>query len=200
MGLRLPLAVGPTGPQGPAGPKGDPGPQGPGGTGPQGPAGPAGIQGPPGPTGPQGIPGPTGPAGLSYAPTGSVLAYLGTQAPAGWLFCQGQTITQAAYPDLFALIGAQIPDLRGRFVLGTDASHALKSTGGSPDHHLTVQELPNHTHAIEYNALGTQQSKPYLRAEMGDHCQGVTSALEAGNAQAFSVMPPYIALNHIIKT
>lgn len=90
-------------------------------------------------------------------PLGSVIAYAGAQDPppdglsggAVWLLCDGRALDQHLYPDLFALIGTSfgngtannpahiqsafnIPDLRGRFVRGTDDMGG-KAAGNDPD-------------------------------------------------------------------
>ena len=63
-------------------------------------------------------------------PTGSVMPFAGDIAPAGWKLCNGESLTQAAYPSLYAVIGKRfgqgdsatltfrVPDLRGRFIRG----------------------------------------------------------------------------------
>lgn len=35
-----------------------------------------------------------------------------------WLECNGQSISQSVYPELFAVVGGQTPDLRGLFLRG----------------------------------------------------------------------------------
>ena len=38
-----------------------------------------------------------------------------------WLECNGQSISQSVYPELFAVVGGQVPDLRGLFLRGYGA-------------------------------------------------------------------------------
>lgn len=63
-------------------------------------------------------------------PAGMVMPFARNAAPAGWLPCNGASVTTAAYPNLFASIGYtyggtganfNVPDLRGMFVRGHDA-------------------------------------------------------------------------------
>jgi microcystin-dependent protein len=129
---------GETGPQGIQGPQGIPGPQGP-----QGDIGPQGIQGVPGPEGPQGDVGPQGPAGGLI---GAPIPWLLSAIPSGYLEFNGQTITQAAYPQLFALFGSVLPDLRNRVLMGASATYPIATTGGLATHTLTSAEMPSHTH------------------------------------------------------
>lgn len=151
----VPGPQGPTGPLGPDGPTGPPGPQGadstvPGPAGPEGPPGPIGPVGPPGadstvpgPEGPQGPPGETIPS-AEAVPVGLVSAWSGTTVPAGWQLCDGAA---AATPALVAIVGPTVPDLRGRFILGTSASHPRNQTGGAETVTLSANEMPSHAHA-----------------------------------------------------
>lgn len=84
--------------------------------------------------------------------------------PEGWLLCQGQTLQIRSYQALFALIGTTyggdgvntfgIPDLRGRFVIGTGAPlaplvnrYVAGQKGGVETVQLTVNNLAAHTHS-----------------------------------------------------
>lgn len=82
----------------------------------------------------------------SALPTGSVVMYAGSIAPTGWLLCNGQSTT--GYPALAALVGATVPDLRDRFVVGAGPSYALKATGGAASVTLTAAQsgVPTHSH------------------------------------------------------
>ncbi len=67
-------------------------------------------------------------------PMGAIMPYAGTNAPYGYLLCDGSEIERTKYPDLFDIIGTtyngsaplvgvntfRLPDLRGRFPLGKD--------------------------------------------------------------------------------
>lgn len=77
--------------------------------------------------------------GGNAAPVGTVVAYAGATAPAGWLMCDGTSYKKALYPALAAVLGATgesftVPDLRGRFLMGTSASHPRAQTGGEEAH------------------------------------------------------------------
>jgi hypothetical protein len=73
--------------------------------------------------------------GDADVPVGTILAYAGTTAPTGYLFCDGTELEQYRYRDLSGVLGTRyngstpllgspkgatfrIPDLRGRMVLG----------------------------------------------------------------------------------
>lgn len=64
-------------------------------------------------------------------PAGSVMAYMGTNAPSGWLLCDGAEVSRTTYVRLFNVIGVangsgngsttfNLPDLRGTFLRGLD--------------------------------------------------------------------------------
>jgi len=77
-------------------------------------------------------------------PVGTITAFGGTTAPTGWLLCDGNAIS-GGYTELIALVGANTPDMRGRFPLGDNASLTLLGTGGSVT--ITTNQLPSHNHA-----------------------------------------------------
>lgn len=87
--------------------------------------------------------------GTNVPPTGSLLAYAGSAAPAGWLLCGGQAVSRTTYATLFGIIGTtygagngtttfNVPDLRGRVPAGLDnmngtAANRLTATTMSPN-------------------------------------------------------------------
>lgn len=66
----------------------------------------------------------------SIIPVGTVFPFAGTTAPDGWMMCDGRSLNNVDYPELFAAIGYShggnlssafnIPDYRGRFLRGSD--------------------------------------------------------------------------------
>jgi microcystin-dependent protein len=63
-------------------------------------------------------------------PTGSIMPYMGTEAPVGWVFCDGQSLTSiTGSAALIALIGNDAPDLQGTFLRGTGVSTTNKESG-----------------------------------------------------------------------
>jgi microcystin-dependent protein len=82
---------------------------------------------------------------------------------AGWLICDGRTLVQADYPELFGLIGTKygtptsgtfkLPDCRGRVLgaIGSGTGLTSRSAGtllGAETHTLTIGEMPSHNHTI----------------------------------------------------
>lgn len=70
-------------------------------------------------------------------PVGCVIPFAGAAAPTGWLLCQGQAISRTTYAQLFSVIGTtygsgdgkttfNLPDMRGRVAVGSDANLGQK--------------------------------------------------------------------------
>ena len=98
---------------------------------PPGPTGPSGPSGPSGPAGPAGPPGPTGPpATVSSDPIGSIIAWSGSTSniPSEYQLCDGATPVTGAL-QLIVGVGNGVPDLRGRWIVGTDGSFPNKTFG-----------------------------------------------------------------------
>lgn len=69
-------------------------------------------------------------SGEAFIPIGTILPYAGTTTPSGYLFCDGSLVSRANFPGLFVVVGTtygqgldplyfRVPDLRGRFALGS---------------------------------------------------------------------------------
>ena len=91
-------------------------------------------------------PGAQGPPGSSASiPTGMVMPFFGSTVPTDWLECNGSLIP-SQYTDLIALVGANVPDLRGEFIRGwdngrgVDTGRALLST--------QADEFMEHSHTL----------------------------------------------------
>ena len=74
-------------------------------------------------------------------PVGSLIAYAGSTAPTGWLWCNGSTFNQADYPELYSVLGTNaLPDMNHCFPEGTStASEIYSGTNTQP----TAAGLPN---------------------------------------------------------
>lgn len=85
---------------------------------------------------------------------------------AGWLICDGRSLSKNDHPLLFDVIrytfggsaaSFNLPDTRGRFLMNASAVHTMGKQLGSEQVRLTTQQLPPHTHRI--NDPGHQHQK-----------------------------------------
>ena len=95
-------------------------------------------------------------------PAGSVVAYAGGTLPPGWLLCNGQSVSKAAYPQLWRAIGDRfgnggdedsdtfnLPDYRARFLRMARSGQYPTGTGGS-------DELEGHRHTVSGQATNIE--------------------------------------------
>ena len=90
---------------------------------------------------------------------GEIYMYGGSIAPTGFLLCNGAAVSRATYSELYSVIGDtfgagdgnstfNVPDLTGKVIIGTSASHSLGDAGGEETHILLESELPAHSHTL----------------------------------------------------
>ena len=107
-------------------------------------------------------------------PSGALVAFAGSAAPTGWLFCDGSAVSRTTYAALFTAIGTaygvgdgsstfNVPDMRGRVPAGFDSANGtgrltgqtggisaatLGNSGGEQTHTLSTAELAAHSHGV----------------------------------------------------
>jgi microcystin-dependent protein len=141
-------------------------------------------------------------------PSGAIVQFAGTAAPAGWLLCQGQSLLRTDYNALFTAIGTTygavdgthftLPDMRGRVPVGKSAAGTfvnLAATGGEELHTLALSEIPAHSHSGSTSAVGAGTPAGTVAvagsgilttgAESSDHTHSGTTAVE-GQTHAHS--------------
>jgi len=113
------------------------------------------------------------------------------------------------------------PDLQGQFSIGASSTYTLNSTGGSTSQSLVLGNIPSHTHGMLHqhfagtNWGGTNYSNNYrIETAAGgtvgfcvdNTVQGVVTSSStsptsgsAGGTTTVATIPPYRALNYIIK-
>jgi microcystin-dependent protein len=155
---------------------------------------------------------------------GMLTPYGGTAAPDGWLLCDGSTVAQADYPDLFAVVGTwfntggeaasdfRLPDMRGRVPLGVGtavgapgaSAHTLGQKGGEETHTLSAAEMPMHTHpspgSRQFVTAFGAATATWPAGSGGGAVQFDTATGSAGGNAAHNTLPPYVGLNWLIKT
>jgi len=123
--------------------------------------------------------------GMGAANPGDIKDTAATNAPTGWMFCDGRALSRTTYASLFAAIGTawgagdgsttfNIPDFRGRIRVGRDDmggtaanrvttagsgvdGKTLGATGGAQNVVLTAAQLASHTHTGSTDQAGNHQ-------------------------------------------
>jgi microcystin-dependent protein len=158
-------------------------------------------------------------------PVGSIVQFAGDEAPDGWLICNGQRVDGNLYRDLYRILGLKytlrdlypprrdcefcLPDLRGRVTVGFDPaaslvsnSNVLGNTGGEAQHTLTINEIPNHDHAIQVSPktqLGGQYPGDIIVPRTEPRSSTTSTTDKSGGGNPHNNMQPYLVLNYIIK-
>ena len=82
-------------------------------------------------------------------PTGSIMPYIGTTAPNGWLLCNGTAIPSGIiYDNLKALAGANTPDLRAMFLRGSGSQTAYPDKVGPAIKVVQQDDVKAHLHTV----------------------------------------------------
>ena len=161
-------------------------------------------------------------------PLGTVLPIATESVPEGWMLCDGREISIEEYQDLYDLIGTtygagdsafwaqvffpattfNIPDLRGRTIIGADGMGGeaagvilhhgalLGQSGGEERHQLTEEEIPEHHHDFIAGGFG---NSPGVLFQPNDDLGTVFSTSSVGGDQPHNNMQPYMVLNYMIK-
>ena len=175
---------------------------------------------------------------LAPPPLGIVQIWAGKVVPSGYELCEGQQLKISEYPALYAAIGStynnaysytgsrystmsgyfRLPDLRGRFLVGYNASdadyNAYGRIGGEKKHALTTSEMPSHSHVfkdyyypeahdgvnydtiITNNKIGSNKTD-YDNNHLFYYRHNTDSA---GSGYSHENRPPYYSLAYIMRT
>ncbi len=169
---------------------------------------------------------------LLFAP-GDVKTTARPAADTGWLMCDGSAVSRSTYGALFAAIGVtygagdgattfNLPDLRGRVVVGPDSMgtaagaagrlpsslRALGQAGGAETHAHAGGSLvaADHVHGIGAASRGTASSPTTGGGEATAytnhvHTIAASGGLAVSGSSASAVgLQPYQILNYVIKT
>lgn len=88
---------------------------------------------------------------LSTGPVGMIVAYANATIPTGWLECNGQSIPNQ-YTELKALVGNNVPDLRGEFIRGWDNGRGVDSGRTLTSTQSDLFESHSHTATANSNS------------------------------------------------
>ena len=138
-----------------------------------------------------------GSGGGASVPSGLIAAWWAETPPAGWVLADGHATT-AAEPTLAAIFGENVPDLNsGKFLMGAGGIYTLQSTGGAATVTLTVDQMPAHNHVMKRSLAGGAGSNQWVIWDGGSDPSQTTNL--TGGGQSHENLPPYVAINWIIK-
>jgi len=167
---------------------------------------------------------------VAGVPRGSVFCIAHTSIPSGYLECNGDALPNgtgtvqgitADFAPLRALIGANLPDLRGEFIRGfdngkgTDSGRSMLSlqSDQNKQHNHTASSTssvtdPGHTHTANYGqgnlvssggAFGLRDSGTANRINSNNTGISVSTSTSIGNDGGGETRPRNIAMMYIIK-
>ena len=168
----------------------------------------------------------SGNANTSDTPSGAILQFAGSSAPANWLLCDGALVSRTTYSTLFGVIGTnygagdgsstfKLPDLRGRVPIGAGQGSSLTNrviaaTGGAETHTLTTSELAAHDHNVTVTKRvtnddatgGSPFSMLVAARNVSTSSETAVDGAETdntGGGNPHNNMQPFLVVNHIIK-
>lgn len=157
---------------------------------------------------------------------GEIRMFAGNFPPAGWMFCDGQTIPISQNDALFVLLGTtyggdgestfNLPDLQSRVPMhqgtGPDGqSYTIGEKAGVESVTLTTQQIPSHNHsflgstnaATDNNPTGRTLARSatvqYLTISPGTVAANANAVTPAGGSQPHENLQPYLCVNFIIS-
>lgn len=144
-------------------------------------------------------------------------------APDGWAFCDGQLLPISENDTLFTLIGTTyggdgeetfaLPNLQSRIPLHSGNGFTLAETGGAEEITLTVNQIPNHAHAVSVSSKfgstnspeGTVPARSTLNQFTDDSASkespmgNAATINPTGGSQPHTNLQPYLAIRFIIS-
>ncbi|HLM57532.1 MAG TPA: tail fiber protein [Pyrinomonadaceae bacterium] len=157
---------------------------------------------------------------------GEIRMFAGNFAPAGWAFCEGQTLPIAENDVLFQLIGTtyggdgeetfNLPNLQSRVPIhmgaGPDGTtYTIGEMSGTESVTLTTQQIPIHNHALMASlATGTAPTPvgnvPAASSTVSIYKAAAPAAAfdpqavqPAGGSQPHENCQPFLCINFIIS-
>lgn len=105
---------------------------------------------------------------FNFTTVGKMEIFAGSNAPSGWLLCNGQEVSRSTYEALYSVIGTtygsgdgsttfNVPDMRNRMAVGAGDLYALNDSGGSKD-----AIIPYHSHSVSaFNTYGMSANESH---------------------------------------
>jgi len=142
-------------------------------------------------------------------PTGAVFYFATSQAPTGYLVCNGDSVPNgngtvqgvtANFAPLYAMLAAtygaagKLPDLRNYFTAGSGNSYALGATGGANTVTLSNTEMPSHDHTSTSVA---DHNHSVSITGTGGHGHSVSITGTGGHGHSLSSESPSITIDAV---
>lgn len=130
----------------------------------------------------------------------SVTAYPGNSAIVDLIYPVGSIYMSVNSNSPAVLFGGTWQQIEDTFLLAAGQTYSAGNTGGAADHTLTVDEMPSHKHGIDtvMSWPVSEQNGAHAASDWGQLLQPrvktVTETKSTGGGQAFSLLPPYLAV------
>ena len=173
-------------------------------------------------------------SGFGFVPVGAVFWFGSNSAPTGYIKCNGDSIPNstgtvqgvtANFSALYAIVGANVPDLRGEFVRGYDHGRgvdsgrnmleAQSSQFGQHNHNVSASSSssvsdPGHQHSMSvgfFNSLSSGGALAFRDAGTSNRINTATTGISVSTSTSVSIgnqggseaRPRSIAMMYIIK-
>lgn len=154
---------------------------------------------------------------VGYAPTGAIMMWSTSAAPATWYLCNGDELDGSggnSYANLFGVLGTQyggssisafnVPNFMGKVGVGLSAAgadycSAMGRTSGVKEVSLTEAQLAEHTHtAYGANSVGSSRYFDGTTALKGGEF-AANAIGNTGTGAAHYNLQPFITVTYIIK-
>jgi len=151
---------------------------------------------------------------------GEIRMFAGNFAPAGWAFCQGQTLAISENDVLFNLIGTtyggdgqttfNLPNLASRLPVHMGNGFQIGQAAGVETVTLTTSQIPAHSHVPQCSSNAGDKASPAsdvwavsasnLYTDSAPNVTMDPGAIgSAGGSQPHDNMVPFLCINFIIS-
>lgn len=152
---------------------------------------------------------------------GEIRMFAGNFAPAGWMFCEGQSLPISENETLFQLIGTTyggdgqenfaLPDLRGRIPIHMGPTFILAESAGVETVTLTIDEMAAHRHPLlasnQLATVVTPKDNLVARTQTADIYAAIPPIVNmnpaaispTGGSQPHTNFQPYLCVDFIIS-